>query len=352
MNMSMNREAYRLANELRTDSGADEAYLIDSLGDLDMKKYKNTVLREIKKDKQYTKKSFRGLAVAACAAVAVLAGTAVLSEEVHAAIRQIRYSLSSALGLSTDLAGYREVVNTSVSDKGYVITLDEVVVSQDTLVASYTVTREGGESMQDMPVPDGSLSINGERVSVSGSGSAGFLDEEQTVLGVVEAYQVSKDTNLALENDVRLTFGSLGHENPVHGKWEFAFSASGSDLIADTRHIAIGKDFELPDGTKVTLEEYTSNELEQRIFFSWSGGTRYLLMVMATDQNGNQVEYGVRSSDAKSGYLQNEEYVGDGRLGDDAGTVTMTLYAVKLPDTDGQISDDYVQIGEAFEIEI
>ena len=30
----------------------------------------------------------------------------------------------------------------------------------------------------------------------------------------------------------------------------------------------------------------------------------------------------------------------------------MTLYAVELPEEDGQISDDYVQIGEPFELEI
>lgn len=350
--MSMNREAYRLANELRTDSRADEAHLIDSLGDLDMKKYEKTVLGEIRKEKQQTKRTFRGLAVAACAAVAVLAGTAVFSGEVHAAIRQLGYSISSALGLSTDLAGYREIVSTSVLDKGYQITLEEVVVSEDALVASYTVSREDGQPLDSLLVPNGSLYINGKAASISGSGSAGFLDERQTVVGIVESYQVSGDVDLSLENNFRLTFDSIGHENEVRGKWEFAFNAAGSDLIADTRRVEIGKDFALPDGTKVTLKEFTANELEQRISFTWSKENPYLLMVMAVDQNGNQVEFGLRSADGRSGYLQNEEIIDDGRLGDDAGTVTMTLYAVKLPDTDGQISNDYVQIGEPFEIEL
>ena len=33
-------------------------------------------------------------------------------------------------------------------------------------------------------------------------------------------------------------------------------------------------------------------------------------------------------------------------------TVTMIPYAVALPEEDGRISDDYVQVGEAFELEL
>ena len=50
--------------------------------------------------------------------------------------------------------------------------------------------------------------------------------------------------------------------------------------------------------------------------------------------------------------MQNEEVIDDGRLSAEAKSVTMTLYAVKLPESDGRISDDYVQVGEAFELKL
>lgn len=64
------------------------------------------------------------------------------------------------------------------------------------------------------------------------------------------------------------------------------------------------------------------------------------------------MEFGVRSSDAESGYMTNEEIIDDGRIADTAGTVTMTLEAVKLPKESGRIPDDYVQIGEPFELKL
>lgn len=345
----MNREAYRLANEIRTELEADRDCLIESLTDTDMKKYQTAISGEIKKEKRAARKAFHGMAIAACAAIAILATTAVFSEEVHAAIQQISWTISNALGISSDLADYREVVNTSVSDNGYIITLQEAVASEEKLIVNYTVQKEIGQPLEEMFAVDGELRINGKRVSPGSSGSAAFLDEEGTILGVVASYDVP-DTDLSLENNFQISINGLGIEEQIKGNWEFAFTASGSDLIANTKRTAIEKDFELPDGTKVTLEEYTSNDLEQRITFRQSRGTNYMLMVNAVDSEGNQVEFGLRSADAKSGYLQNEEILYDSRVDDNAKSVTMTLYAVALPEEDGRIPDNYEQIGEPFEL--
>ena len=48
----MNREAYRLANEIGAGLGADRDCLIDNLEDMDMKKYQTAVLDEIRKEKR------------------------------------------------------------------------------------------------------------------------------------------------------------------------------------------------------------------------------------------------------------------------------------------------------------
>ena len=50
--------------------------------------------------------------------------------------------------------------------------------------------------------------------------------------------------------------------------------------------------------------------------------------------------------------MQNQEILEDGRLNGEAGLVTMTLYAVEMPKESGRMSEDYIQIGEPFTIEL
>lgn len=347
----MRREAYELANELNTELEASGEIMTECPGDLEMKRYKENILSEIKKEKKSRKSRFYRACAAACAALALIAGTALFGDEVHAAIRQISWNISAALGISEDLEDYKEVVNTSVSDNGYVITLQEAVVSEETLTLNYTVQREDGKRMDLVMMPSGSIYVNGKYMTGGAGGSADFLDEEQKILGIVMQYY-KIDMDPSCENEFRIIFDSVGTENVTRGKWSFAFTADGADLMADTKRLDIGREFELPDGVKITVEEFTANELEQRIYYRISGPTDYIMMVKAVTGSGEQVEFGVRTQDGSSGYMQNEEIIDDGRLDENAGTVTMTLYALELPKESGRIGNDYVQVGEPFEIEL
>ena len=85
---------------------------------------------------------------------------------------------------------------------------------------------------------------------------------------------------------------------------------------------------------------------------TFSSQTEHILRVEAVDSTGKQVEFGVRTQDKKGGHMQNEEIIDDGRLDENAESVTMTLYAVEMPKESGRMSDDYVQIGESFEVKL
>ena len=50
--------------------------------------------------------------------------------------------------------------------------------------------------------------------------------------------------------------------------------------------------------------------------------------------------------------MQNEEIIDDGRFDDGAESVTITLYAMELPKESGQMSHDYIQLGESFELQL
>lgn len=348
--MSMDRAAYELANRIKTEPETDWNTPTAGPGEIEVKKYKNYIMKEIDREKREERKNFRGMYAAACAALILFAGTAFFGDEVHAMIRQISWSIGNALGISGDLANYREVVNTSAADKGYIITLQEAVAGEEKLVINYTLQREDGGSMDEILTADGSLYINGKNVTDSVGGSAEFLDEEQKAVGVVLEYFV-EDMDLSGENDFRIHFDRIGATDSLEGEWNFAFRADGADLIADTKRTAIGKTFELPNGGQITLEEFTANELEQRISYTLSDASDYFYKVEAEDSNGNRAEFGVRTQDKDSGHMQNEEIIQDGRLDAEAESAAITLYAMEMPEESGRIDDDYVQVGETFTID-
>ncbi|MDE7016116.1 MAG: DUF4179 domain-containing protein [Lachnospiraceae bacterium] len=358
----MNKEAYKLANEIGANWEPASSYMGERLDRQEAEKYKEAVMGRIraehnrgltKRKGKTRQKSFRrGMAAAACAA-ALVCSVAVFGEEVHAAIAQISWSISSALGLSKDLAAYRNVVRTSETDKGYVITLQEVVAAEGKVVVNYTLQREDGEAMEAVMIPIAELAINGKKIYSGSSGGGRFLDEEHTVTGVDMSYDVD-DIDMAQENQFRLTFHELDVESDVKGKWEFQFYAEGADLIADTVRIPIQKEFVIEDGVSVTLEELSTNELEQRIGYHIEGSSTYIVMVQAEDDTGRKIQFSTRRFDGRNGdgYMQNEEMTDGGRIADNAGSVSLTLYATKLPEESGQMSHDYVQIGETIEVDI
>ena len=365
----MNAQFYELANQLAANSSQDADTSSKRLSDEEIKTFTDTVLTRIHAgEKQntmaqhakYTKKRRRAHRVmkytAAAACTALLLCATVFSEDVHAAIEHINWSLSNALGLPEDLDNYRSVINTTATDNGYVITLQEVVAADEKLVVNYTIQREDGKSMGEIPASIFErLYINGKRQFGGVSGGSGFLDDAHTVVGVSHAFDVD-GINMAKENTYRLHVDSLEEnmETDVKGNWLFSFSADGSELIADTVRIPIGKDFTLEGGATITLDELTSNKLEQRIIYHIDGESNHIFRIDAIDNTGKHVEFDTKIFDSASGhgYMQNQEIMFDGRINPTAVTVTITLSGMELPEESGRMSDDYKQIGESIELNI
>lgn len=361
----MNREAYELANRIETVSDRDGDFREERLGSAEIEQYKSRILQEIKREGRTERRKFGGIYAAACAAAILLAGTILFNDEVHAMIRQLSFTIGNALEISSDLAEYREVVGTSITDKEYIVTLQEAVAAEGKLIVSYTIEREDGGSLEELIdssggpnlekwiSPETDLYINGEKVQSAVLGDGRFISEDKTVIGAVAQFQLyALETDLSQENEYEIGF-YRSRRNIAFHMGEFAFRADGTDLAADTKRIQIGRVFELPDGVKVTLNEFTTNELEQRIAYSLSAQTDYILKVEATDSAGKQAEFGVRVQGSESGYMQNEKMIEDGsvydgRLDDSAEFASMTLYAVELPKEGGDVREEYVQVGESF----
>ena len=290
----------------------------------------------------------RSLKMAVCAASAIIViGIAASSSEVHAALEQLQWTIGNALGLQKDLADYKEVVNTTAMDGGYAVTLHEVVVTESEVWVNVTVRREDGQPLDISAIsPIATIKVNGKRVLAGGGGGQKYLDEEQTIVGIEMCYNC-ENVNLVGETAIDISFRQLDIWENIKGKWDFSFTADASALMKDTRHI--NRTFTLPNGVNITLDEFTSNDLEQRINFSADDkdASRYDMKVIAKDESGKEYTFYMNyfgGNSTRKGYMR---FFGD-MLPEAAGQVEMTLYVVAMPEKSGKMSNDFQQLGESF----
>lgn len=368
----MNRSAYELANKIKTAPLDECSGQMESLKEEEKVKYKKAVLEGIRKEKDiememsseinkeikmdesgYERKGCRisWLTTAAACAAAMILGLTVFEKEVHAVIQHISWGIGSALGISDSLEEYRNVVNIPVADNGYIITLQEVVAAEEKLVVNYTLQREDGNPMEQITIPFGGFWVNGKEAMCASSGSGEFLDEKHTIIGITMSYDIL-GVDMSKENTYQIKFSEIGTEKVVRGKWNFQFTADGIDLIADTRRISVQKEFAIGDTVTVTLEELAINDLEQRVSYHVEGEEPYILMLMAEDDAGNKVQFDTKTFQGNKGYMQNQEFLYDGRLDKNAGSVNMTLFAAKMPKESGRFQEEYQQVGEPFEVKL
>lgn len=319
---------------------AQKPFLTETPDGFNSHAYKQSVLAAIRGEKRTARRK-RLTAAAACIAL-LAAVTSLFHNEVQAAISRISYSLSAAMGLESDLAPYKEIVNTSVGSGGYVLTLQEAAAAPGKLAASYTIQREDGKPLEAPFDFDGSLYINGQKNTGACVMSKDFLDDGQKTMGGKICWDVP-DTDLSAQNTYEITF----HHN--RQSWDFKFTASGQDMYADTRRMALGNTYTLPDQTAITLDELTINDLEQRVTFHTASpdiDAKYAILLRAIDEKGRTTQFYASQYENGSGYLANEEKSYDGHIAKDAGTVTVTMYAIEFVNAGEKTDEGQVMAGK------
>lgn len=332
----------------------------DLLNDMDHQPKEYAAEKVSKKDIRKWKKAFdakrhspakRWIKYAAAAAVlcAAAAGTVMgpMRNDVYAGVKAVAYDLSQALGISKDLEPYKTVVGSTIWGAGYSVTLNEVVLDEESMYIAYTLTvPEKMETEEDEMSyhDDMTVYINGRMASLAGSGGTVKVDD----------YTLASDWKKELPNvdtaqdiDVEIQCAVNGDEIGV-----FRFTASGEELSLDTLTVPLDETVTLPDGTGVAFERYTSNAMGQSIYFTkTSGDYDYDFMLKGEDDLGNPVEFFVRYSEQEEGRMEVEP-IDNGYVSDQASSLTLTPYAVKMPDTSGEMNSDYEPVGEAFTIQI
>lgn len=349
------KNVYDLLNEVQSDV---QSYTIEQPNALELKRMKRTVKRCTGK-----RNSHKKLIGAACAAV-ILCGLAMTdagSMAVYAAGESAAYHISNFMGLNRNLQDYATVIGTSQSDNGYTIRLNEVILDQESLVVSTNVYKDGAtpeetQQLLEMGIPTGMVYVNGWPVLGGASGGA-YRNENDNSVGSVIRYDLD-GIDTSGELDIKLVFHNISlQEGCPTGTWKFHFMADGSALAADTVTIPVNHSFTLENGVTVTLTDYTSNVLGQRVYFTLEGGTAtersdYHLRLEGTDDLGQPIVFEVSRMNGKEGTGYMEWQLLGEKIAAETKSLTLTPYAVAFPKESGRMSNDYEAVGEPFTIDI
>lgn len=293
---------------------------------------------------------------AAAAALAVAIGATVfgtgLGDEVIANVKLAMFDIGNYLGVNKDLEDYKTVVNRTVSKNGITIQLNEVILDKDEIIVSTTVKSDEKLGENGSMNFSGDVYINGKRVSDAAGGSSKVIDEytEETVL----SYKLTEELPLGdLDIEIKYNEGYVfvgGESTKVRGPWKFEFRANGDTLSSNSNIIELNNSFELENGQKITLNEYRSNPVGDKIYYSIENKDKnnvFNVVLKGHDDLGNKVEFYSSYEELTAGLMKNQT-----EISEEATTLTLTPYAVAYPKESGKMSNDFKKAGEEFTIEI
>lgn len=332
----MKENIYTLLNEM--DHGT-EGYGSFSADPSDVKKWKKKMFGEKGKKRS-------ALKYAAAAACVCLAGIAVspAGYEVYAQVSAAVYNLSKILGIRKDLSPYSMVVGETLEKNGISVTLNDVILDDETILVSYMARSE--ETLDSIEAemnlhPDIMAVVDG--VMAQGASGSSEKSDENSIVGYT-AIEVS-GINAEKQMDIKLDFSVKDQKIG-----SIAFSATGAELMADTKTAKIDKSFTLPDGSEITIERFTTNNVNQKIYFTTaSGRLEYNLALKGKDDCGNEVEFGVRFFGNGKGRME-VSTINNGFIDEKAKELHLMLYAVEFPKESGRMSNDFQPVGEEFTV--
>ncbi|MEW9096700.1 MAG: DUF4179 domain-containing protein [Clostridiaceae bacterium] len=150
---------------------------------------------------------------------------------------------------------YAEVIGETRSDKGYEVTLDEIVVDDYSLMIIYTIKAE--EKVEELMnkekstfpyTPDKSIKINNKEIKGAAGGNYRIIDDK--TVQVMMDHDISKD-DIPNNFTMDINFNKI---NNVTGDWRFKFNASKNKIEDTIKTYDINKKYTFKDDTGEEIE--------------------------------------------------------------------------------------------------
>lgn len=332
----MKNDIYEIINSIETD--LTEYGECTTLDPVTCHRMKKSFVTKMKK-----KRNMKKAAIAACcclAASAMLLGP--FRAQAKDAGRYLSYRISEALGIKKGLSPYEDVVNQTIDKNNVKITLNNVILTDTSLIVS--TTEEVSDAFSEPVSFAGTIYINGQScLSGISGGRVGLTPKiSETVL---EYDLPDIDTSGPLDIELKLTEVT----GQLSGNWTFQFQADGSKLRAELKEQKLDNTFKLPNDQTITLEKMIKSPIGYKIQFSESlRMSDYDMELRGTDNLGNPVTFSLFSANKGKGTFQLENI--STFINENAESLTLTPYAVPFPKESGRLSNDFKQTGDPFTI--
>ena len=338
-------------------------YEKEELNDIEKRKLKRQFRKSRKKP--YNFKKIGSIAATIILILGILGQTSFMKNAyayVEYKLTELYYSIENILNLGRDLESYSNVVNKVVKSDGIEMKLTDVIIDEDLLIVAAIV--DIGDRGYKPNFYDHDIYINGEIASNSSTRSqTESINEENTMFTSLYEFRI-RDIDLSKRIDLRIVFRDMPFKREDQeevifsdGIWEFEFTASGHELMADTKTIPLDYSLEFENG-ELIFEKLSYNVVNQKIygkydFVSYSDletSHIYAIRLRGEDNLGNKVQFLPDRVDWYSiEFRTGRRYLGRDTsiLLDEAEYITLIPYMEKNLDPFGF---DYEKIGEAFTI--
>lgn len=231
--------------------------------------------------------------LAAVMAVLLFAGSVFAAEM----IEQLR--LSSVLEFSEKTDNYAQKLELSQEKDGLKITMTDAVFENGILYLNLNYIFDGADTCPIVTMMGCSVFVNGEKILCSGFSKTKMENDVGHI--IVDLHPEDADVFLKgnAKKEICIVIDSVevffedGSTNTISENWEYRFVLDADALSEETAEYLIGKEAELANGDKITVEKIICTPISQRIIYTvdHTGSKEYrsyLLDAEAQDDLGNE----------------------------------------------------------------
>lgn len=289
-------------------------------------------------------KKIKIIVIMSSLSLVLIGGLLIFNDEGSSQVKEAFSNIASHFGLGSDLNEYKKAISTPITNNGYTITLNKVILDKNELTISSTVKSDNG-GFNGYPEMLESVFINGTRIN-SDSNISEMLND--STMNKVTTYFLDKE--LSGEVNVRVEYPGIqmlddtGSET-IKGDWSFNFDTNADALVKDTLTVNLNKKFKLGDGKIIKLSKYISNSLGTKIEFSLpTDGTEYLMKLAGNDNIGNKVEFYCDYSNNGKGIFKLDN--SHKSIKKDSSKLNLSLY------TSDSSNNKWKKVGSDFDIDL
>ncbi len=285
---------------------------------------------------------------AACVALILIMGFGlVFHEQVSAAVSKFASIIAEILQISSDLTPYTDIINTTQEKNGISITLNEVILTENSLLVSI--------NLNDKEEYGGVGISAGENVKINGSEygcDSSTIYQKQSIEENNNQYVVEwiYDDGVPLEEKANIEVEIVVHKHieDIEGEtFTFAFSASKEELQKNTAYLELDQRISL-DEEEAVIREFSINSVTSSLKLECDKLSleKNQYYVEVTDMQGNKFLYSLVKKEGELFTFQN-----DGNIpASDSKWLDGQIYALPYDAENKDTMDFGIMEGEVSEI--